>query len=618
MNQLQRSIILLSLSFSAIANYYSTFANATFFEHLSQYNTQTHFLSNIQTTYLINHLNMSVVETPPRDSDGMEFHDTIQRRAAALDDQSAHSDLLPHNLAPTTITIGGVTISVAATEQARTTTGALYTKAIRSTYDDDKKGKLDLLKLVQSKQQQPYVATSISVNDPEKLLNHYSLSKLNKECSRNLNKYDLLSPFTNIIFPTVPGSAALRTDSSGAHITHNLFSNTFQVTAQQVADSSRWYSGFTAPEGRFQEDLEWSLAYFENNVDSALYARIHAKLLTYDERCRGGPLFFKLLNDETTTTSESNKKALITIVDTYKIRVSCKGERIPDVVDLFRSITDTVYALHDDSLPEEYVDKLIILFTTTSVPDFNDLFDVLKKQLFAAQLQASITESLIVPIGDSSALTNNLKGAYYVLNYAGKAFYTLSQRGHWDKCLQQVPGESANINPNSDPADTPTFEIKCFNCGGPHHLRMCPKPRDQATINKNRGIHPNGGTSKQHQPTGFRGGRPYTRPAKWRLPEEGENNKRIIDNKPYTFNPTSKRWDPDVTPDSGQLPLAGVVPPTTPSAPPSIQVPTPTQQAATDFKGAFFYGSPPALDKEAQKQHLALQMVQLKQAWEAL
>jgi hypothetical protein len=70
------------------------------------------------------------------------------------------------------------------------------------------------------------------------------------------------------------------------------------------------------------------------------------------------------------------------------------------------------------------------------VPDFNDLFDALKKQLFAAQLQASIADSLIVPVGNSTILSNNLKGAYYVLNYAGKAYYTLCQRGAWDKCLQ--------------------------------------------------------------------------------------------------------------------------------------------------------------------------------------
>jgi hypothetical protein len=265
--------------------------------------------------------------------------------------------------------------------------------------------------------------------------NAYSLKAVNKECNRNLKKYDLTSSYSNVVFPIKSGEGPLQTDSSGAYITHDLFSNTFQVTAQQVTDSSRWYSGFTAPAARFQEDLEWSLAYFENNVDSSLYARIHAKLLTYDKHCRGGPLFYKLPNDETTTNSDSNKKALLTIVDTYKIQVSCIGERIPDVVDLFQSITDTVYALHDDSLPDEYVDKLIVIFTTTSVPDFNDLFDVLKKQLFASQLQASISNLLVLPVAGSNAFTNNLNGANYVLNYAGKAYYTLCQRGSWDKYM---------------------------------------------------------------------------------------------------------------------------------------------------------------------------------------
>jgi hypothetical protein len=126
---------------------------------------------------------------------------------------------------------------------------------------------------------------------------------------------------------------------------------------------------------------------------------------------------------------------------------------------------------------------LIVLFTTTSVPDFNDLFNVLKKQLFATQLQASIADSLIVPVDESSLLTNNLKGASYVLEYAGKAYYTLCQRGARDKCLQQVPGKSAHINPNGNgnpSSDGSHFEIKRFNCGGSQHLRLCPKPRDQA------------------------------------------------------------------------------------------------------------------------------------------
>jgi hypothetical protein len=134
-------------------------------------------------------------------------------------------------------------------------------------------------------------------------------------------------------------------------------------------------------------------------------------------------------------------------------------------------------------------------------------FDVLKKQLFASQLKASIADSLIVPVDGSSLLTNNLKGASYVLEYAGKAYYTLCHHGAWDKCLQQVPGESAHINPNGN--ETPSsdgshFEMRCFNCGGLHHLRLYPKPHNQTTIDKNRSTH-NSSSSSSRQPTGFRG-----------------------------------------------------------------------------------------------------------------
>ena len=589
--------------------------------------TTTHCYNSIAVTMEIDSTSH---QTPPNDNDNdnageVAYHDTIQRANSDPSHSSTASvpiSTIPFNLniSPTdvpitvaipstmdTLKLGGLTISTISesTEQVRSTTGALYTKAIRSTYDNDKKGKLDLLKLVQSKQQQPYVATSISVNDPEKLLNHYSLSKLNKECARNLTIYDLLGPFKTVVFPTKPGGKELNKDASGNYLTHDLFNNTFQVTAQQVADSSRWYSGFTLPTDRYQEDLEWSLAYFKNNVDPSLYARIHSKLLTYDEHCQGGPLFFKLLNDETTTNSDANKKALIVIVDTYKIKTDCKGEIIPDVVDLFRSITDTVYALHDDSLPDEYVDKLISIFTSTSVDDFNNLFDSLKKDLFKSQLQASIVSSLIVPSAETSSLTNNLKGATYVLEYASNAYYTLCQRGSWDKCLQQAPGDSAFINP--DGSQPPIAERRCFNCNETnHHLRNCPKPRDQAIINKNRDLH----SGSRRQPTGFRGGRtPYTRPVKWRLPEEGENNKRVIDNKPYTFNPTSKRWEPDTTPDSGQLPPAAnvnpPVPPTTPSQPTVPPTPSPT---TSDL--------PTNMNSETKKQFISLAMKHWQQQWD--
>jgi hypothetical protein len=98
----------------------------------------------------------------------------------------------------------------------------------------------------------------------------------------------------------------------------------------------------------------------------------------------------------------------------------------------------------------------------------------------------------------------------------------------------------------------------------------------------------------------------------------------MIDNKPYTFNPNNKRWEPGATPDSGQQPLqaANVVPPTTPSTAllsPASQVPVPPVTPSTGMKGAFFsggYGLPSNMLSETKKQFLALQMKHLQQQWE--
>ena len=53
--------------------------------------------------------------------------------------------------------------------------------------------------------------------------------------------------------------------------------------------------------------------------------------------------------------------------------------------------------------------------------------------------------------------------------------------------------------------------------------------------------------------------------------DDAVNNKRVIDGKPYTFNPTSKRWDADTVPDNSFIPpITAVVPPATPTGQPSI------------------------------------------------
>ena len=127
--------------------------------------------------------------------------------------------------------------------------------------------------------------------------------------------------------------------------------------------------------------MEYSVGYFEKNTEPSLYARVYGDMLRHHREAHGGPLFFKLLCKETSTTKESNRRAMITINKTYQIKSSCKGEVISDVVDLFRTITDTISAVHDDTLPEDYVQQLITVFTTTSVDAFNELFEKMKTDL---------------------------------------------------------------------------------------------------------------------------------------------------------------------------------------------------------------------------------------------
>ena len=80
-----------------------------------------------------------------------------------------------------------------------------------------------------------------------------------------------------------------------------------------------------------------------------------------------------------------NHRAIITIIKTYQIKTSCKGEVISDVisdvVDLCCSITDIIAAIYEDSLPEDFAQQNITVFTTMSVDQFNNLFTKLCNDL---------------------------------------------------------------------------------------------------------------------------------------------------------------------------------------------------------------------------------------------
>ena len=152
-------------------------------------------------------------------------------------------------------------------------------------------------------------------------------------------------------------------------------------------------------------------------------------MLSFDRRSHGGPLFLKLLLDQVTTTSEANLKQLLLILDTYKIKYCCcSGEDISQVVDEFTSIFENIIALNDGDLPVNSIKKLLIVFQTTSVDNFNALFDNIPKQLTNAEIQNSIDPSFALSLtsAGASALGNNMRSVSFTLSYANTAYCMLT------------------------------------------------------------------------------------------------------------------------------------------------------------------------------------------------
>ena len=506
-----------------------------------------------------------------------ESRGNTEERSTPSNSPIQSREILTNMSRDTTYEINGIRYTVQ--KKANTqNTETLYTKAKRKKYDIKERN--ELLEKVQKNQQTEFHSITLSVNDPERMTNTHSLSKMLGENKRNLTKYDLHDVY-HIVQPK-PGSfqpnhanyRLLELDSQNKPITFNLFSDYMRLTPEQVAHSSKWYSAFIPTDELMQENLLWSLAYYEKNVETNLYSKVHSQLLDYATDERGGPLFLKLLLDRVTTNNESNLKAIIHVTETYRVNKACKGENIETVVELFTALFNTMSSLRDGPLPENSLRNLLTIFQSTSVPEFNDLFRDMERELRKNQVTGAIDPRFALSAQRPGAklLANDIESIHFTLKYAEQMYRTFVQEGTWDAILQQPAGQAAFIaqqqmgptqfNGQQPQGHTSTTSNQttgllpvipwtkagdCFNCGQPScSLRFCKHPRDPERISANKDKLPSYSKDK-----------PKYVPKKWRKPEPHESNKRIIDGRPYTWNPTggfsgTGRWDKDITPDDGQ------------------------------------------------------------------
>lgn len=150
----------------------------------------------------------------------------------------------------TNYTIGWVEYKTISTKRKHERTEVLYSNLFYSTLDD--KGKLNLIKQIVAKEQVIFAAYTISANDVEKLVNHYSCYKTVAECQRNMPKFELNAVFTvvSLFFSEDSGvngtnsAGQLKKDNNTNLKNINLVDNYLCCSVNNIIQSSLWYSSF--------------------------------------------------------------------------------------------------------------------------------------------------------------------------------------------------------------------------------------------------------------------------------------------------------------------------------------------------------------------------------------
>ena len=148
-------------------------------------------------------------------------------------------------------------------------------------------------------------------------------------------------------------------------------------------------------------------------MESSLYEATNRKFLCFEPRQQGGLLFLKLLLDKLVISNNSSLEKLILSTTSYDIKKEDPTKNIKAVTGILAGVTKTIISLRDDEeypLPEKYVQKMLGVMQTTSVPAFNDNFKNLEDQLtFNQRLKATIESPILMHRMSSLQITTPSK-----------------------------------------------------------------------------------------------------------------------------------------------------------------------------------------------------------------
>jgi ferredoxin-fold anticodon binding domain-containing protein len=207
----------------------------------------------------------------------------------------------------------------------------------------------------------------LALNDEEKLDDTYSLDVLIRKMKRQHCSFDMQDVFT-IIYPDA-------TDEYIVANTLDLYSEFAKISIEDVARSNLWYRKWL-PDPWFEENLQLTYDYFQQNVSDDLWMKVCETYDQYQASEQGGPLFFILMMNHLLSDTEEAASSLVLKITDFKI-TNVRGEDIYKVVSLLRGACNRLK--HINKLPEDIVKTLLTVFQTSSVDSFNETFHLLQK-----------------------------------------------------------------------------------------------------------------------------------------------------------------------------------------------------------------------------------------------
>jgi hypothetical protein len=327
---------------------------------------------------------------------------------------------------------------------------------------------------------------SLSWKDDDQLDTVYSIGLLIVELTKHLTRFDMVDVFERVLLPTAA-------NDKGVLSLRSLLANYSTMTVNECRASVEHYRLYG--QGYHLQNLDWSQEMLERSCEDDLRNKILEKSMDIPAIQMGGPTFLTLIMHEVTSTTEDSIRALTSRITNMKL-TNFKGE---DVTKAASQLRGAIAALEIvNQVPHDIVERLLDIFQTTSVVEFNATFRVMRIQ--------------------QRTLGMNFVRAE-IMNLAESLYSDLSSKGEWNGVA----------NPGDDSVFLGQRETVCWDCGETGHRAgdtRCKRPKKHSQPNPDV-------AEKVQAPAG---------PSKWTAPKEGDSNEKVIDGRPYIWNAQRHRW----------------------------------------------------------------------------